>query len=243
MLLRVLRIALITVPLAPMCVVLMGITCVIVSLFESKGSVQHRVAAFWGRALLAVSGVKVRVAGLENVPREGGFVFVSNHVSHMDVPVIYGHLPVPFRFIAKKSLFRVPFLGWHLHRGGHIQIVREDTRSSVRALAEARRLLGEGRSVHVFAEGSRSVGPLRAFKAGAALIAIKAGATVIPIGVAGTEAVLPRGAIFIRPGTVGLRVGEPIPTAGLASRDHAAFTEQLRERVSALIAEGGQAAS
>lgn len=236
-LLRFLRIALITDPLAALCVVLSGVTSVVFSLFDSKGNVQHVAVTFWARMLLFAGGVKAKVTGLENIRRDGCYVFVSNHISMADVPVVMTHLPLPFRFLAKESLFRFPFIGWHLRRGGHIRVVREDKRASVKALSRARRVLDKGISVLVFAEGSRSGGQLRAFKAGAAHIAIKTGVSVVPLGVAGTDAVLPKGSIHIRPGQVRLHVGEPILTASLTSRDHASLTEQIQARVSALIEE------
>ncbi len=237
MLLRTLRIALLTDPLAALIILLMGITSTAVALFDRAGNVQHRVAAFWARLLLFSSGVRVDTHGMENIPEHGGAVFVANHLSMMDVPVLMAHLPASFRFLAKKSLFQVPFIGWHLRLARHIGVDRNDTRAAAKAAGKARWLLQEGISVMVFAEGSRSEGELQSFKAGAAHIAIKAGAPLMPVGISGTQALLPRGSLHIRPGKACVRVGEPIVTEGLTARDQPRLTELLRSRVSGLIAE------
>jgi len=236
MLLRTLRIALITFPLAALCILLMGLTTATASLIERSGNLAHRVASFWGRFLLFVSGVRVDTEGLEHVPRNEGLVLVANHRSMMDIAVLMGLLPVSFRFLAKRSLFKLPFIGWHLFLGGHVGVDREDKRAAVKAMARAREILGQNISVLIFAEGGRSEEGMRSFKGGAAYLAIKAGARVLPIGLTGTRDALPRGSIHIRPARVTLRVGEPIATASLTSRDQAELTDRLQTAVSRLIA-------
>jgi 1-acyl-sn-glycerol-3-phosphate acyltransferase len=150
------------------------------------------------------------------------------------------HIPVDFRFIAKRSLFRIPFLGTHLKRAGHIPIVREDPRSAVKSMTEAARILRERRvSIMLFPEGSRSEGAMKAFKEGAAFIAIKAGVPVVPVGVMGTREILPSGSAYVRPGRIRLRLGAPIPTADLTVKDRVALTRTIRERVGELIGQAG----
>jgi len=234
---RNLRIALITDPLAAVCVVGMGVTSSLASMVDRDGDLAHRVVSWWARRLLFAAGVKVDAAGKDRVPKESGLVFVSNHRSMMDIPVLMAHLPASFRFLAKRSLFRTPFIGWHLSLGGHIGIEREDKRSAAKGLAQARRLLGNGGSVLLFAEGSRSRVDLDSFKGGAAHLAIKSGATVVPVGLVGTRNALPRGSFHIRPEPVRLRIGDPISTDGMTSRDHDRLTQTLYARVRDLIAE------
>lgn len=215
----------------------MGFTTAIAHLTDRGGSFGFRVAAFWARALLFTSGVRVDSEGQERIPRDRGAVFVVNHRSMMDVPVLMTCLPVPFRFLAKESLFRVPFIGWNLSLGGHIRVVREDKRSAARALAEARRILQAGISVVVFAEGSRSDGVMRAFKGGAAHLAIRSGAPVVPVGLAGTRDALPRGSMHIRPARVQARMGAPMETSGMSAAESEELTRRLQDRVSELIAD------
>ena len=230
-------------PLGGACVVCMGMTSVVVSLFDSRGDKTHKAVAFWSRVFLTLCRIRVTARGKENVPKDSSLVLVANHLSLIDIPVLMAHLPVSFRFLAKTSLFKVPFIGWHLHRGGHIRVVREDTRASVRALARARKVLERGISVLVFAEGSRSRGKMQEFKAGAAHLAVKAGIRMVPIGLVGTEKVMPKGTLDLRPGRVTLSIGQPIETAGLAGKDNATLTETLRERVAELITEPAPATS
>jgi 1-acyl-sn-glycerol-3-phosphate acyltransferase len=155
----------------------------------------------------------------------------------MDTPLAMAHIPVQFRFLAKKGLYKIPFIGFHLKRAGHIPVYRGDARASLKTLAESARIVRErGISVLVFPEGGRSPAQLREFKEGAAYIAIKAGVPAVPVGIAGTRQVLPMGSIIVRSGPVVLRIGRPIPTSNLTLRDHKHLTRQLRERVMALTA-------
>ncbi len=226
----------ITAPGIILATVLCGTASLLVSLVDSSGRAAHRVARFWARVLLAISGVRATVEGLENIAGDGSYVFVSNHLSLMDTPLVLAHIPVQFRFLAKRSLYKVPFIGYHLHRAGHIPVERENPRSSLRTLAEAARVVRErGVSVLVFPEGSRSRGTLGEFKEGAAYIAIKAGVPAVPVGIAGTREILPTGSLTVRSGRATLRIGRPISTEGLAARDHKQLTALLRDRVAELI--------
>jgi 1-acyl-sn-glycerol-3-phosphate acyltransferase len=150
----------------------------------------------------------------------------------MDTPLVIAHIPLQFRFLAKKSLFPVPFIGYHLKRAGHIPVDRSDARASVRTMTDAARIIRErGVSILVFPEGGRSPGAMEEFKDGAAFIAIKAGAPLVPVGVVGTRETLPMDSLLVRGGEVKLRIGKPLATTGLTGRDHHALTETLRERV------------
>jgi 1-acyl-sn-glycerol-3-phosphate acyltransferase len=176
--------------------------------------------------------VKVRVEGLENISPDGSYVFVSNHLSYMDIPVILPHIPAQFRFLAKKGLFQVPFIGYHLKRAGHIPVRRADARASLKTMAEAAGVVrGRGVSVLVFPEGGRSPGNMGDFKEGAAYIAIKAGVPAVPLGLNGTREILPMDSLLVKPGEVVLRIGESIPTAGLAVHDRHRLTRELRDRI------------
>ena len=226
-----------TLPLAAACIVPLGLSSAVVSLFDRRGETQHKLAAWLSRVFLKASGVKVEVAGAEHVPRAGGVVYVANHLSSMDIPVLSAYLPTSFRFLAKTSLFRTPFIGWHLRGGGHIRVIRESKVAAVKALELARQVVERGISVVVFAEGSRSDGKLQRFKAGAAHLAIKAGVPVVPVAIVGTDRLMPKGTLQYFPGRVGLRIGQPIFTSGLTRQDNSALTTTLQERVSELIAD------
>jgi 1-acyl-sn-glycerol-3-phosphate acyltransferase len=230
------RALLITDPLIIIATVVLGSVNLAVSLFDEGGRKQVAIARFWSRVLLKIAGVKMTLEGVEKIDPNRGYVFVSNHVSYMDTPVVLAHIPVQFRFLAKKGLFSIPFLGYHLKRAGHLPVPRDNPRDAVKTMAEAGRIIRErGISVLIFPEGGRSLEGLKPFKEGAAYIAIKAGVPVVPVALLGTLRVLPMHSLNVRPGHVTLRVGDPIPTADLTLRDRALLTQQLRERVEDLL--------
>ena len=235
----VLRSLLITDPLIVLTTVLFSIVSLTLSLFDPHKKIQARFAAAWARVLLAVSGVKVEIEGLEKISKDGSYVFVANHLSYMDTPVALASIPVHFRFLAKRGLFRIPFLGWHLARAGHIQVPRGDARAAVKTMNIAAQLMrDEGVSLIIFPEGGRSRdGSLGAFKEGAALIAIRAGAPLVPIGLKGTREVLPFGSGHVRPGVVKIRIGDPVLTKGSTQQDRERLTQEVRDRVAALLDE------
>ncbi|MGE5645889.1 MAG: lysophospholipid acyltransferase family protein [Acidobacteriota bacterium] len=229
------RAALFTDPLILLATAAYGTVSLVTSLFDASGRAQHRVACAWARMLLRVSGVRLRVEGLENISPGASYVFVSNHLSFMDIPAILPSIPVQFRFMAKESLFSVPFIGYHLSRAGHIPVHRDDARASLKTLAEAAEIVRDrGISVLIFPEGGRSPGDMTEFREGAAYVAIKAGVPAVPVGLAGTREVLPMGSLLVKPGPAVLRIGKPVPTAGMTVRDRHRLNAELRERVAEL---------
>jgi 1-acyl-sn-glycerol-3-phosphate acyltransferase len=237
--LSAIRSAFVTDPLIVLATAVYGTVSLATSLFDATGRAQHRVASAWARMLLRIAGVRVRVEGIERIAPGGSYVFVSNHLSYMDIPAVLPNIPVQFRFLAKKGLFHVPFIGYHLRRAGHIPVHREDARASLKTMAEAARIVsGRGASVLVFPEGGRAPAEMRDFKEGAAYIAIKAGVPAVPLGLSGTREVLPMDTLLVKPGQVVLRIGEPIPTNGLGMHDRHTLTRQLQERVVELTRAG-----
>jgi 1-acyl-sn-glycerol-3-phosphate acyltransferase len=188
--------------------------------------------------LLRVSGVKMRIEGLENLDPSQTYVFVANHRSLMDIPVLLAHLPLQFRFLAKKGLFLIPIMGYHLRRAGHLPVVKGDPRASLKSMSDAARIIRErGISVLLFPEGGRGVDRLQEFKEGAAYIAIKAGVPVVPVAMTGTREVLPMGSMQIMSGIVELKIGSPISVDSLTLKDRMAFTGVLRDKVAELLGE------
>lgn len=235
------RSLLITDPLIVLSTILMGSLSLLVSLFDSSGRVQHRISRAWSRMLLRISGVKVTIEGIEKIDPKGSYVFVANHSSFMDTPVVLALIPSQFRFMAKQGLFHIPFLGTHLRRAGHLAVVRGDPRASLKSATEAARIIRErGISVLLFPEGGRNAGPLRPFKEGAAYIAIKAGVPAVPIVMIGTREVLPMGSMQINRRPVTLRIGDPIPTVNLSVKDRTELTNTLRERILELLGQSPQ---
>jgi len=233
-----LRSIFITAPMIVFATVMMGSMSLAASFFDSTGRRQHAVARGWSRILLAVAGVRVIAEGIEKLDPEKGYVLVSNHASYFDIPVIMTALPLQFRFFAKQGLFRIPFLGTHLNRAGHISVVRGDARASLKSMSDGARLIRERNlSVLLFPEGGRSVDHLAEFKEGTAYIAIKAGVPAVPIGLEGMRDIMRMHSGFVYPGTVHLRVGDPIETAHLTVRDREKLTRELYVRVAELCGE------
>jgi len=194
----------------------------------------------WGVRLLRATGVRLRVTGHVSLDTARQYVFVANHASYMDTPAVYASVSVPFRFIARHSLFRVPVIGGHLRRGGHVPIVREEGRNALRALAKAAAVMTAKRvSVVVFAEGTRSRGDLQSFRNGAAWLALRVGAPLVPVAIRGTREILPRGSAFIRSGAVEVAFGEPVEVDGMTLRDREQLTAVLHDKVAALLGEPG----
>jgi 1-acyl-sn-glycerol-3-phosphate acyltransferase len=233
-----LRSLLFSIPLIYLSTIVMGAVSLAASFFDRTGNSQHRIARIWGKMLLAVSFIHVRAEGLEKLDPRGSYVFVANHASFMDIPAILLRLPYQFRFFAKQGLYRIPFLGTHLRRAGHLPVDRSSPRASLKSMSAGGRLIAErGISVLLFPEGGRSPDGLREFRDGAAYIAIKAGVPVVPIAIVGMRRLLPMGSIHIRRGNVVLRAGNPIPTAGLKPSDHTELTRRLHREVSYLLEE------
>ena len=237
-----LRSLLFTDPLIILVTIAFGTVSFIVSFFDSTGRLANKLARPWGRWLLRVARVQLTVEGVEKIDPEQSYVFVANHRSYMDIPAILASIPLEFRFYAKQGLFLVPFLGTHLKRAGHLPVVRGDARASVKSMTLGAHLIQERKiSMLLFPEGGRSRAGMREFKEGAAYIAIKAGVAIVPLGLTGTRYVLPMGSNYVRGGPVVLKVGDPIPTAGLKLQDRAQLTETLSRQVAELAGEALEA--
>lgn len=233
-----LRSSLFSVPLLVLATIVLGTCSIVAGWFDPSGRTQHNLARVWGRILLAVSFIRVRVEGLEKLDPRAHYVFVSNHSSYMDIPALLTLLPYQFRFFAKKGLYSIPFLGWHLRRAGHLEVDRSSARASLKSMSEGARIVAErGVSLLLFPEGGRNPKGLRAFKEGAAYIAIKSGVPVVPMALIGMRELLPMGSIHLRSGRAVLRIGNPIPTVGMKVSDREALNERLYAEVAALLGE------
>jgi len=233
-----LRSWLFTIPAASLVTAALITLAVATSPFAPAGPWQARLYRLWARAVLALFGARVRVTGASSLAPDGHYVFVSNHLSLADTPVMLHALPVPFKFLAKRELLRVPFIGWYLRRAGHLTVDRRSVRSSIESLNEAARLIREhSLSVLIFAEGRRSPdGTLQPFKDGAAWLAIESRAEAVPVAILGTDRVLPARDSCILPGPVEVRIGKPLSPAAFPLRERAAFTALLEQRVRELLA-------
>lgn len=232
--------ALLAVPVIALDTLVMGGPALLLGLLDRSGRAAHRIARHWARVILVSAGVKVVVEGLEHLPR-GPAVYAANHGSALDIPILFGYLPVSFRIIYKKSLNLIPFLGWYLFLGGHVSIDRGNAFRARRSLSRAAQRIQRGTPVAVFPEGTRSASAeVGHFKRGSLSLAIEAGVPVVPISLVGVKDVVPRGILTLRTGTVRLCIHPPVPTEGRDSDGAAAFASEIQ----AIVARGcGQGAA
>jgi 1-acyl-sn-glycerol-3-phosphate acyltransferase len=216
--------------------ILLGAVSIVSSLFDRRGYFAHACARLWSWLILKTTGVRVAIDGLDRIVPGTTYIFVSNHQSIYDTPVIFASLPYQLRIIAKTSLERFPVLGWHLRRGGHLFVDREHPdRAGI--LQRWRALVSEGLSLLIFAEGTRSVeGHVGRFKAGSFLLAIQAGLPIVPLAVIGSRQVMPKGRLRTEPADVRLIVHDPITPPAISDptiRD----AKALADRVRAIVAD------
>jgi 1-acyl-sn-glycerol-3-phosphate acyltransferase len=218
--------------------IVLGAASIVSSLFDRRGYFAHGCARTWSWLILKTTGVRVQVEGLDRIKPGTTYVFVSNHQSIYDTPVIFSSLPYQLRIIAKESLSRFPVLGWHLKRGGHLFVDRRKP-DHASILRRWRALVSEGLSLIIYAEGTRSPdGRVSRFKAGSFLLAIEAGLPIVPIAVLGTRAVMPKGRLRTEPANVRLVVHEPIQPPAIEAptpRDARALADRARSVVAATV--------
>ncbi|MEE9543320.1 MAG: lysophospholipid acyltransferase family protein [Thermodesulfobacteriota bacterium] len=203
---------------------------VLVSLpFSKHGRAIHSIGALWCRIILMLSGIKVNLKGLENLPKEGPVIIASNHQGIFDIPVLQGLLPLQFRWVSKESLFKIPVIGWTMTLAGYISINRESATKSLKSLKEAAKRIKAGTSVLIFPEGTR--GPdceLLPFKRGLFMIGTESRVPLVPISISGTSAIMKDHSIWIRPGTVEVQVHKAIDTDGIDEKE---LMERCREAI------------
>ena len=223
---------LLSAPLLALLTVVFGIPAIALGLLGARRSAR-RITTAWARSLLKVVGVKVVVEGVANMPGAPA-VYAANHGSVLDIPVLFGHLPVDFRIVHKRSLRYVPVIGLYLAAAGHIAIDRKNAFHARRSLDRAAERIRRGASVMVFPEGTRSRrGDVADFKRGSFLVAVRSAAPVVPLSIAGVKAVMPTGLRDLRPGTVRLIVHAPIPTRGRDESETGRLAEDVRRIVAA----------
>jgi 1-acyl-sn-glycerol-3-phosphate acyltransferase len=193
--------------------------------------------SLWAPGLLHGAGARLEVEGTEALERGSAYLFASNHQSFLDVPALFVALRVPLRFVAKRELSGVPFLGWYIAAMGMVFVDRGARGRAVASLRRVTDILRAGDSVACFPEGTRSRdGSIGTFKGGAFAMAIEAGVPVVPVALSGTGAVLPPSSFRVRPGTVRVRVGRPIPTRGLTTAQRGELARRVRAEVERLYA-------
>jgi 1-acyl-sn-glycerol-3-phosphate acyltransferase len=197
--------------------------------------VLYRLGRFGARTALTLAGTKVVFEGLEPLLRDPrNVVVMPNHESNLDAPILFGLVPIDFKAIYKREIDRFPFFGQALHYAGLIDVNRSDKADARRALDRAAESLSQGNTFVVFPEGTRSrTGKLGPFKKGGLVIAIEAGSRIFPVAIKGARPLLPRGRFGVRPGTVTVRVLDPVDAAAYSYEDRERLAVLVRDRIAA----------
>jgi 1-acyl-sn-glycerol-3-phosphate acyltransferase len=192
--------------------IMVAITAILGNLFDrQRGGVFFWLARRWARGVLTICGLQLRVTGEDLVDRSSHYVYVSNHASLFDIPVLTAGLPTDIRIVYKKELEKIPIFGWNLKWGPYIAIDRGNKIDALRSVEEAARRIHDGDSVLLYAEGTRTQdGRLQPFKRGAFNLAVKSGIPIVPVTINGTYTIMAKGSLAIRPGPVGVVLHSPI---------------------------------
>ncbi|HXW93692.1 MAG TPA: lysophospholipid acyltransferase family protein [Terriglobales bacterium] len=224
--------------------VLLGIVSIPVSLFGNKERILHGFARLWSQLILGTIFSPVKVIGLDQIDTAKPHVYAVNHASALDIPVLYVHLPFPFRIAFKKELLSYPIVGWHLKRSGQVSIDQQNPARSISSIRTALKSLKQGTPLVIFPEGGRtSNGKIKPFLPGAFFLAIKAQLDIVPIALVGTYELLPMNTYHIKSRPLEMRVGQPISTTGLTVEDMGVLSNRVRRAVEDLYYAGRSAST
>jgi 1-acyl-sn-glycerol-3-phosphate acyltransferase len=197
------------------------------------------VGRAWAFLLLAAAGIRLRIRGAKKLDKSRNYIFMSNHLSAADIIILYTAIPFAVGYLAKKELFRIPLLGWAMRCAGHIPVDRGNPREARKSIDEAIEVIRRGElSLIIFPEGTRSItGEMKSFKLGGFSLAISSGVDIVPVAVAGTRELLPKGALHINPRPIAVNIGEPIESRTLKKTEKSLLAKATREAIEALRSE------
>lgn len=209
--------------------VVIASTVIMCSFFSRTGNGPHLLARFWANSILWVSRVKITVSGAEKLDPNRSYIYMPNHQSNADIPLLLGRLPVQFRWLAKAELFKIPVFGRAMRGVGYISIDRSNRKSAFESLERAARTIRNGTSLLIFPEGTRSRdGHILPFKKGGFVLSVDSGVPIVPIIIRGTRDIIPKGHFMIRPAPVTMQILDPVETAGYTRKTKDALLEQIR---------------
>ena len=210
----------------------MAVMVILVSLVTAAGDTTHKVARIWAKCILALSNIKVSVKGFSNLKPGRSYIYMANHMSNFDIPVLQAYLPVQFRWLAKAELYRIPLFGYAMKRADYISIDRSDRKSAIESLNKAVNIIRDGVSVVIFPEGTRSnTNNVQPFKKGGFFLAVDSGVPIIPVIIHGTGRIMPKKKMLIKPGNVTLEIKKPINSSDYTRKTK----DDLMKKVRAVI--------
>lgn len=191
-----------------------GLT-ILASFLSKNSAILYKFPRFWAQSILFACGIKVNATGLSDINPQESYIYMPNHVSNFDIPVLMEALPGPFRWLAKAELFRIPLFGYAMKRVGSISIDRSNRESAIASLSQAARIIRKGESILIFPEGTRSPdGKIMSFKKGGFFLAVDTQIPIVPVTIRGTGAIMPKNRIRIQPQDVAVEFKKPVQTAG-----------------------------
>lgn len=211
-----------------------SIFAILFLIFDRSFTLYFGLSPIFSGGILKISGVKVEKSGLDNFDHNKPYIFVSNHSSQYDIPVLQHSIPGRMGMIFKKELAKIPFFGWQLKWGPYIMVDRKDPESAMKSIEEAKEKIKKlNMSVVVFAEGTRSkTGEVQPFKRGAFYLASRSGFPIIPVSISKTNNILPKGKFRIRSGKVKVHFDKPIITDNLSGKkDELELMEKVRNLI------------
>ena len=212
--------------------IVLGTLSVLARLFDSSNNLSHRVSALWGYWLCVLNGIQVDVEGLEHISRNQAQIFVANHQGFFDIFALNGYLPVQLRWVAKSSLFKIPFVGWSMSASGYIPVDRSNRKKSYQAFLATIEQLKAGNSIVIFPEGTRSEdGTIGPFKKGGPLLSVRSGAPLVPVTLLGTGSIIKKGSGTIKPGRIEIIISPPISSQAVKDEREENVLRTLRNTI------------
>ncbi len=215
-----------------------GILGMILMLITWNGKWVHHINGrfLWSPFICLITGVRIRVQGLEKIDKKKSYIFVANHASHFDILALSRVIPVGLFFIAKQELAKVPVMGQYMHFIGHIFVDRGNKENARKSMQAAAAKIKAGKNVISFAEGTRSkTGELQIFKRGAFMIAKEGQVDIVPIAIAGSRKILASGSFAIRPGVIHVYIGDVMKASEFTDWSVEQLAENTRQRVLNLL--------
>jgi len=208
----------------------MAVMAILVSFAAAGGDTTHKVGRIWARCILALSKIRVTVKGLSHLEPGQSYIYMPNHMSNFDIPVLQAYLPIQFRWLAKAELYKIPVFGYAMQRAGYISIDRSDRESAIKSLKKAANIVRNGVSVVIFPEGTRSRNhKIQPFKKGGFFLAVDSGIPIIPIVIHGTEQIMPKKQLSIKPGNVTIEIKNPIISSDYNRNTKDDLMEKVRD--------------
>jgi len=180
-----------------------AVSMIIVSMLGKPELASRIFGFYWGRAICHLTPVNVEISGSENLNKNKSYIIAANHQSQYDIFILYGWLNTDFKWVAKQELRKLPFVGFAMHKMGHIFINRSNRQEAIHSLEAARNKIRNGISVLFFPEGTRTKsGEMSTFKKGAFKMALDLELPVLPVSIIGTRDIMPTNSFDIHPGRV-----------------------------------------